>query len=318
MTRSITVPVSILRTLATATAAVAAIASAVVKLISRSVIAARWRGGCTAVRPRVTWTARPPLRNVWQSGGMSPSLASSRAKDSVGHSIWKCPADRSYLLGQSAIAGQVVLLMNGIGGLRDCLFCQVLSVAPQDLRWHDRPLTRVPGVGAVIPGLGAFVPGYVLVFPEQHVESTLRVSRDRCAEFNDLLRRTADLVATSFGPVTVFEHGSCSRLDQRRSACLDHAHTHILPGVYALSSAIVDPHYYPRNSIPGPLGTDLGYLLLDEPPHGPRYGADPGVSQYLRRCIAAKLDMPDEWDYLLFPRLDNVRETVKRYRARSR
>ncbi len=207
--------------------------------------------------------------------------------------------------------------MNGLGRLADCLFCQVLNVPPQDLRWHDRPLTRVPGIGAVIPGLGAFVPGYVLVFPEQHVASTLRVSRDTYPEFNDLLRRTASLVEASFGPVTVFEHGSCSRIDQRRSACLEHAHAHILPGVYGLSSAIVSPRYDIRSCLTGALDTDLGYLLLDEPPVGPRYGADPGVSQYLRRCIAAKLDIPDEWDYLLFPRLDNVHETVRRYRARS-
>jgi diadenosine tetraphosphate (Ap4A) HIT family hydrolase len=207
--------------------------------------------------------------------------------------------------------------MSGINRSRDCLFCQVLGVAPQDLRWHDRPLTRVPGVGAVIPGLGAFVPGYVLVFPEQHVESTLRVSRDIGEAFNDLLYHTIDSLVALFGPVTVFEHGSCSRGDLRRSACLDHAHTHILPGFYGLSSAIVDPHYGARNPISGALAADLGYLLLDEPPDGQRYGVDPGVSQYLRRCIAAKLGVPDEWDYLMFPRLDNVRETVKVFQTRS-
>jgi diadenosine tetraphosphate (Ap4A) HIT family hydrolase len=204
-----------------------------------------------------------------------------------------------------------------INGSSDCLFCQVLSVPPHDLRWHDRPLARVPGVGAVVPGLGAFVPGYVLVFPEQHVASTLRVPGDIGAAFNDLLCHTVEAVTTVFGPVTVFEHGSCLRRDLRRSACLDHAHTHILPGFYGLSSAIVDPHYGVTNHVEWALADDLGYLLLNEPPHGPRYGIDPGVSQYLRRCIAAKLGIPDEWDYLLFPRLDNVRETVRRFRVRS-
>ena len=31
----------------------------------------------------------------------------------------------------------------------------------------------------------------------------------------------------------------------------------------------------------------------------------------MRRCIALKLGIPDEWDYLLFPRLENVTETAR-------
>jgi diadenosine tetraphosphate (Ap4A) HIT family hydrolase len=193
----------------------------------------------------------------------------------------------------------------------DCLFCQAIGFIPDNLRWHDRPLVRIPGVGAVIPGLGAFVPGYVLAFPEQHVESTLRVPRKVRPAFNDLVSRTAQTVSEIFGPTTIFEHGSCALRDTRRSACLDHAHTHILPGLYGLSEAVPEPvgrspdHHGPT------WNPDAGYLLLDEPPRGPRYGIDPGISQYLRRCIATKLGIPDEWDYLLFPRMDNVQETVR-------
>lgn len=201
--------------------------------------------------------------------------------------------------------------MNAASKPADCLFCQAVGSIPDDLRWHDRPLTRVPGVGAVIPGLGAFVPGYILVFPEQHVESTLRVPREARAAFSDLLSQTIRSVTELFGPATVFEHGSCSQRGIRRSACLDHAHTHILPGLYGLSRAMLTSPRRSADQLELTLGDDVGYLLLDEPPYGPRYGPDPGISQYLRRCIAAKLGVPDEWDYLLFPRLENVSETVR-------
>jgi diadenosine tetraphosphate (Ap4A) HIT family hydrolase len=193
----------------------------------------------------------------------------------------------------------------------DCLFCQATRSIPDDLEWHDRPLIHVSGVGAVIPGLGAFVPGYVLVFPEQHIESTLRIPGEVGPAFGDLLSRTIRAVTEVFGPATVFEHGSCSRRNVRRSACLDHAHTHVMPGVYGLSSAVREFFRWPVDQLERALSTDVGYLLLDEPPYGPQYGPDPGISQYLRRCIAAKLGVPDEWDYLLFPRLNNVTETVK-------
>ena len=197
------------------------------------------------------------------------------------------------------------------GMLADCLFCQAARSIPDDLQWHDRPISRIPGVGAVIPGLGAFVPGYVLVFPEQHVQSTLHIRGAAGSAFCDLLSWTIRSVTEVFGPVTVFEHGSCSQRNRRRSACIDHAHTHVMPGVYGLSSFMMKPFSLPADRIERTLDPDAGYLLLDEPPHGPRYGPDPGISQYMRRCIALKLGIPDEWDYLLFPRLENVTETAR-------
>lgn len=201
--------------------------------------------------------------------------------------------------------------MGGGSALADCLFCRATRSIPDDLQWHDRPIARVPGVGGVIPGLGAFVPGYVLVFPEQHVESTLRIRGQAGSAFGELLSRTIRSVTEVFGPVTVFEHGSCAQRNRRRSACIDHAHTHVMPGVYGLSSFMPKPSDRPADRAEQNVTADVGYLLLDEPPHGPQYGPDPGVSQYMRRCIATKLGIPDEWDYLLFPRLENVIETAR-------
>ena len=192
----------------------------------------------------------------------------------------------------------------------DCLFCQVLSLPWKRLRWFDRPLAHVPGVGGVIAGLGAFVPGYVLVFPEQHMESVLQVPRDTAAPFSDLLQRTVDAVRSTFGSPTLFEHGSCSRKDVRRSACLDHAHVHVLPGSYDLNAHVadaVDDVSYLSDS--EALGCS-GYLFLKEPKAVPIYGPDPGISQFFRRHIARNLGMADAWDYLLFPRMENVSKTI--------
>jgi diadenosine tetraphosphate (Ap4A) HIT family hydrolase len=192
----------------------------------------------------------------------------------------------------------------------DCLFCQVVSVLWKRLRWFDRPLIHAPGIGGVIAGLGAFVPGYVLVFPEQHIESVLQVPRELATPFSDLLQRTVDAVRSTFGPPTLFEHGSCSRKDARRSACLDHAHVHVLPRSYGLNSHVPEP-------VDDALGVSdskalecSGYLFLQEPMTKPIYGPDPGVSQFFRRHIARALGMDDAWDYLLFPRMENVSETI--------
>jgi diadenosine tetraphosphate (Ap4A) HIT family hydrolase len=194
----------------------------------------------------------------------------------------------------------------------DCLFCRVVSRSGEDLPWHDQPLVHMPGVGAVIPGLGAFVPGYVLIFPQEHVESILEIPPSVSRQFSELVMRTTKAVSKAFGPATVFEHGSCSRAEIRRSACLDHAHLQILPGSYGLrnkalsSAALVQSD---RVEAAKKL-KDAGYVYLHEPQCEPIYAADPGISQFFRRAIAANLNISDEWDYLLFPRLANVRHTI--------
>jgi hypothetical protein len=38
------------------------------------------------------------------------------------------------------------------------------------------------------------------------------------------------------------------------------------------------------------------------------------MSQFFRRQIATTLGIPDEWDYLLFPRLENVVQTIQHFK----
>lgn len=204
--------------------------------------------------------------------------------------------------------------MNAGDSVADCLFCNVLRQSPDDLQWHDQPLARVSEVGAVIAGLGAFVPGYVLVFPEQHVESCLSMSSRAHRAFTDLLNSTAERVAEVFGSPTIFEHGTCATGAVRRSACLDHAHIHIIPGSYELGDCVsptIGTASY--SSVQIARDPDSGYLFLQEPAADPVYASDPGISQFFRRQIAGQLGEPDDWDYLLFPRWENVRETIARF-----
>jgi diadenosine tetraphosphate (Ap4A) HIT family hydrolase len=195
----------------------------------------------------------------------------------------------------------------------DCLFCKVISVPPHQLSWFDRPLMHVPHVGAVIAGLGAFAPGYVLVFPEQHVESTLRLGKDDHPLFIDLLEATVKKVTAAFDSPTIFEHGSCVLERTRRSACLDHAHIHLLPGSYRLSDCAQEDAAAVFGRRRPAVAELTGYLFLQEPGAEPVYLSDPGISQYFRRQVAARIDLADEWDYLLFPRLENVLETINRF-----
>lgn len=196
----------------------------------------------------------------------------------------------------------------------DCLFCKAGRSPNDEMAWHDRPIMQVQQIGAGIPGLGAFVPGYVLLFPEMHVHSMLLLPPPIRALFRAFQREVLKLVSREFGPVTVFEHGTCASRDGRRSACLSHAHVHIIPGFYDLSQHVALPREAESS---GPAASPQvlarsGYIYVHEPGGKPLYGRDPDISQYFRRRIADFLGIADEWDYLLFPRLSNVKETVDR------
>lgn len=145
------------------------------------------------------------------------------------------------------------------------------------------------------------------------MESTLRISKDDDPLFTDLLADTIKKVTDTFGAPTIFEHGSCVLENTRRSACLDHAHVHLLPGSYELSSDAQTDAVSVFGRRPKATAAITGYLFLHEPGFDPVYVSDPGISQYFRRKVAAKLDFADEWDYLLFPRLENVLATVNHF-----
>ena len=156
------------------------------------------------------------------------------------------------------------------------------------------------------------------MFPEQHVESTRRIPRSVAAAFDALVERVSGTVRQLYGPLTAFEHGSCRDPNSRRSACLAHAHIHLVPGWYRLERHLrsVGSVVSAAAWVPTAATWDSGYLFLQEPGALPLYGPDPGISQFFRRRIAEHLEIPDEWDYLLYPRLDNVHETVRRLDSR--
>jgi diadenosine tetraphosphate (Ap4A) HIT family hydrolase len=196
----------------------------------------------------------------------------------------------------------------------DCLFCSVHHTPDDDLVWHDRPIVRDPGVGIAIAAMGSFVPGYVLAAPAWHLSSVQGLPTHVVSGFIGFLTAVVERVTARYGPCTVFEHGSCRSTERRRSACITHAHVHVIPGRYSLSALELPVRSFDDlsafASVPVQERHD-GYLMYQEPQEPVSYTADLGVSQYFRRHIAATLGAADDWDYALFPHWDNMRHTIR-------
>ena len=194
-----------------------------------------------------------------------------------------------------------------------CFLCRAARSTPDQLPWYDRPIARSVGGATAVASLGAFVRGYILIVPAAHAFNTRSLepaAREDLAQFT-----TAVLAAleSQVGEVTVFEHGSCFDDHTRRSACTEHAHLHLVPGQFNLDPElpIAEVHDSFADFLAVGPGDGSPYLMLRNPGGAVRVYPDPGISQYVRRLIAAALGEPDDWDYAVFPRMANVKATTE-------
>ncbi|MFJ2646709.1 HIT family protein [Streptomyces sp. NPDC087420] len=187
-----------------------------------------------------------------------------------------------------------------------CEFCPTLL----ERYWFNGPLMSC-GSAVAIPAVGSLVPGYLLVLPLRHVVNASLLSPGERAEFADFVQSVqVRLSAVYDRPVTMFEHGGCESEERPRSSCVDHAHVHLVPGVYNLPAAT-----------PGrPERHDSWCEFMESEPKGPYLACSdadgtvwqfPDVRrpQFYRRVVAKSLGMADHWDYALHPQWENVRRT---------
>ncbi len=195
-------------------------------------------------------------------------------------------------------------------GEDDCEFC-----SPRGrLEWFNRPLASDGDYAIAIPSIGSFVPGYILVVPTEHVTASCRISSNHKARFASFAENLAAKLASIYQKqVTVFEHGACASPTQQQSACINHAHIHLIPGNYDLMSA-APSQAHKHSSLEDFLDQDCGedpYLMLRDP-DGPLLSfEDRPAAQFFRRIIAQRLEIRDHWDYAMFPFFENVIRTYK-------
>lgn len=201
----------------------------------------------------------------------------------------------------------------------DCFLCAANGRVSDSIPWFDRPLIHEAGVGVALSTVGALTPGHLLVSPIDHTQSVRDLPPDRREAFLAFAQQVQQRLEKIYGPVTLFEHGSCRDTRQRRSARVAHAHLQLLPGRYRLDRLPLWVNSFDSLGrlfdAAGKLDTNLGYLLHQEPGGSACLAADIGMSQYFRRHIAEAVGEPDDWDYALFPRWENIRSTHRALRG---
>lgn len=192
----------------------------------------------------------------------------------------------------------------------ECDFCDRLDRRQQDRPWYDFHIVDETDLFVTVACMGAFVPGYVLIVPRRHVFAMASLPASELGELARYEDGISRKLAGHWKHPVLFEHGSCAAPDVATGACISHAHWHLVPGDYDLGAhSLVFTQALSFDAL-GVADRSNGYLMyrrrsswfynLDTKP----------PSQYFRRIIAAQSGCPDEWDYLAFPHLDNMRSTI--------
>ena len=169
----------------------------------------------------------------------------------------------------------------------------------------------------LIADLSPLVVGHLLLLPISHYLSFAGVCKDHSEELARLLDSVVPKYRKAFGSPVMLEHGSSS--DMNGSACITHAHWHLIPIEGIRVSDIMERDGLEPINLKG--HEQLAeYATVDRPYYYCSYGTVHTLyfprrrmrSQYLRSVSGEVLGIDEPlWDYSLVVRKDYLRETMR-------
>lgn len=158
-----------------------------------------------------------------------------------------------------------------------------------------------------VPAIGSILPMYLMIVTKDCYPS-MALMPDQLL---DELQVFSDRVTKKFPTYTIFEHGSS--LGRDTSACIAHAHWHIVP--HQIKAAEWDKKsniHTTFKSFTNSLEEGGSYLLkISSNGQVKSTKRDGEPCQYFRRILANELDHPAEWDYMKNDYRENIEQTVK-------
>lgn len=203
-----------------------------------------------------------------------------------------------------------------------CCFCSNLVSADSNDSWN-KPLLESANF-AVIPSLGSLVEGWVLIVPKNHFICMGALPADLLPELEQVKTAVAMTLVQRYGEVCAFEHGP--HAVNRQVGCgVDHAHLHLVPLRFDLRSA-VEPFTPPEvDWTPGTFetcrivfGKGQDYLYIEQPLGCGRIAVHSEFgSQTLRKAIAARLGVLEQFSWREYPHIEIISRTIQALRGPS-
>jgi diadenosine tetraphosphate (Ap4A) HIT family hydrolase len=198
----------------------------------------------------------------------------------------------------------------------DCFLCEAARDPISPPNWYDAVLVNEAEVGLAVASVGQLVSGYLLVAPYVHVPSIAALSVALVPRFSAFVERVRAEITARYAEPTIFEHGGCTSASVS-SACVEHAHLHLVPGRYELSApagAVSTTYHNLTTFMQSQDRRAMPYLLWEGPDGKITVATDAQVSQHFRRQIAEQIGERDAWDYAASPFFSRLRDTIITFR----
>lgn len=216
--------------------------------------------------------------------------------------------------------------MNDRSGCDDSRICEELRGERDGVGFHETyrgdPPSRVVGRSrnfTLLVDLAPLVEGHLLLVPNDHLLSFGHVPVNQWDELERFRDASVSSVRKEYDDVVLLEHGSSS--DLLYSACVNHAHWHIVPVQVPMLE------FFARDGLQGrpiasardlmePAARDQPYIYYYDPQSQEHHVFERNLSkrgQYLRMVVAEFIGLPDpDWDWAVDQRKDLLRATVSR------
>jgi diadenosine tetraphosphate (Ap4A) HIT family hydrolase len=199
-------------------------------------------------------------------------------------------------------------------GAADVSFFRVYEGDPATRLIADREGLRL------VADMSPLVLGHMLLMPVEHYLSFATVVHERVGAVRRMLSWLKPIYLRTFDRFSILEHGSSDDLPQ--SACITHAHWHIVPlDLAELSQVIVSDGLSPfrfteLSQLSGPWCRSSYFYVSDGGDHFLFEPTGGQPKQYLRSVMGRVLSIGDpEWDYAVVVRKDLLRQTLRRTAA---
>jgi ATP adenylyltransferase len=166
--------------------------------------------------------ASPPIHTP----KLPEELRSTKSREFTRSSSWRNAEGR--VRGRLAMGGAIVISCGWIME-KSHAFRSKHAVEHYSASQHlwDTPIFESESFVSV-PSVGALIEGWLLVVPKMPSPCLAHLSSSAFSELESFLAEIVPIVESSYGPITIFEHGST--VTTSPIGCgVDHAHLHLVP-----------------------------------------------------------------------------------------
>jgi diadenosine tetraphosphate (Ap4A) HIT family hydrolase len=167
----------------------------------------------------------------------------------------------------------------------------------------------------VLPSLGQIVEGYLLIMPKGHYRSFALLDEELFEEAESVYSETEAILRRTYTRPIFYEHGM-GYSASGNGCCVDHAHIHAIPVSLSLFARLEQEFEWSNIQKLEDLSRMVKgthYLFVQDSSQQKRvYYASNVKAQYIRHIVAEQLGTPDKGDWMLYPGVEEVLNTIRR------